>query len=570
MGLLRPARVIAFLAFSVGFLHAALGQAFTPIRVNAGGSAYTDGATNVWSADTGYNTGSTASSGSAIAGTTDDTLFQTNRWDSAGGSELEYSFSVPNGLYKVRLLFAETWSGAYSVNARVFDVEVEGSLVLPDVDVYAQAGANAALALETTAYVGDGQINVRFIHGVENPFVSALEITSAVDPSVPLSFVAEPFSESQVSLSWAPSVDDVGVTGYQVERCQGSSCTNFAMVAAPSGTSYDDSGLSAATTYRYRVRAVDTSGNFSAYSVVLAAVPNADPKPVIRVNAGGSTYADTSGNVWSADTGFNTGNVAGTGAAIGGTTDDTLYQSQRWDSAGGAELEYVFTLTPDAYQVYLHFAETWFGSSGARIFHVQLEGVTALSNIDVVAEVGANTALVKTATTTVSDGQLNIRFLHATDNPIVNAIAVLRAPPADGTPPSAPAGLSAVPISGGMVALSWSASTDNVAVAGYDIERCTGASCTSFAKVATATGTTQNDTTVAGNETYRYRVRAYDATGNRSAYSSVDDATTPNASAQYVYDELGRIVLFTTASGASIVYAYDESGNVTAIVRAAP
>jgi chitinase len=81
-------------------------QSFTPIRVNTGGNAYTDGASNVWSADTGYNTGSTASTGSAIAGTTDDALYQTNRWDAGGGSELEYTFTVPNGVYEVNLLFA--------------------------------------------------------------------------------------------------------------------------------------------------------------------------------------------------------------------------------------------------------------------------------------------------------------------------------------------------------------------------------------------------------------------------------------------------------------------------------
>ena len=207
---------------------------------------------------------------------------------------------------------------------------------------------------------------------------------------------------------------------------------------------------------------------------------------------------------------------------------------------------------------------------GARVFSVQLEGVTALSGLDVYALGGANTALVETATTGVADGQLNIRFVHGTENPFINAIEVLWFPPSDGTAPSAPSGLSATPFSGGGVALSWSAATDNVGVAGYAVERCAGTSCENFTGVATTSGTSGNDTGLVPNTTYRYRVRAFDATGNRGAYSSVAEATTPTASAEYVYDELGRLAVVTNASGASIVYSYDESGNVTAIVRTEP
>ena len=79
-------------------------QSFTPIRVNAGGSSYTDGGSLVWTADTGYTASNVTSTGSAIAGTTDDTLFQSLRWAPA----FAYSFTVPNGVYQVKLLFAES------------------------------------------------------------------------------------------------------------------------------------------------------------------------------------------------------------------------------------------------------------------------------------------------------------------------------------------------------------------------------------------------------------------------------------------------------------------------------
>ena len=97
----------------------------------------------------------------------------------------------------------------------------------------------------------------------------------------------------------------------------------------------------------------------------------------------------------------------------------------------------------------------------------------------------------------------------------------------DTTPPTQPGTLSATAVSAGEVDLSWGASTDNVGVTGYDIERCAGASCTSFAQIATATTTAYKDTSVSASTSYSYRVRATDAAGNLSPYSSTAGATTP-------------------------------------------
>ena len=76
---------------------------------------------------------------------------------------------------------------------------------------------------------------------------------------------------TQIDLSWTASTDNVGVTGYRVERCQGASCTNFAQVATPTATSFSDTGLAPSTTYRYQVRAVDAAGNLSGYSSIATA-----------------------------------------------------------------------------------------------------------------------------------------------------------------------------------------------------------------------------------------------------------------------------------------------------------
>ena len=97
----------------------------------------------------------------------------------------------------------------------------------------------------------------------------------------------------------------------------------------------------------------------------------------------------------------------------------------------------------------------------------------------------------------------------------------------DTTPPSAPTNLTATAVSSAQINLSWTASTDNVAVTGYLLERCQGAGCTSFAQIATPTGTTYNDTGRTANTSYSYRVRATDAVPNLSGYSNTASATTP-------------------------------------------
>ncbi len=87
-------------------------------------------------------------------------------------------------------------------------------------------------------------------------------------PTDPTGFTATAASQSQVNLAWTASTDNVAVTGYRVERCQGAACTNFVQIGTPTGTTFNDIGLSAATTYRYRVRAADAAGNLSGYSAI--------------------------------------------------------------------------------------------------------------------------------------------------------------------------------------------------------------------------------------------------------------------------------------------------------------
>ncbi|HYS55922.1 MAG TPA: Ig-like domain-containing protein [Thermoanaerobaculia bacterium] len=101
---------------------------------------------------------------------------------------------------------------------------------------------------------------------------------------------------------------------------------------------------------------------------------------------------------------------------------------------------------------------------------------------------------------------------------------------ADTTAPTAPANLVAsTPTSNGngsrrKINLSWTASTDNVGVSGYQIWRATSSSGP-FSQIATSATTSYTNTGLTSGTTYWYYVQAYDAAGNVSAASNTASAT---------------------------------------------
>jgi chitodextrinase len=78
-------------------------------------------------------------------------------------------------------------------------------------------------------------------------------------PSAPTSLTASATSATSVNLNWGASVDNVGVSGYEVFR-------GGSQVGTTSGTTYTDSSASPGTSYTYQVRAFDSAGNRSAFS----------------------------------------------------------------------------------------------------------------------------------------------------------------------------------------------------------------------------------------------------------------------------------------------------------------
>jgi len=96
-------------------------------------------------------------------------------------------------------------------------------------------------------------------------FTSAPPTPDTQPPTAPGALTAIPLSGGQINLMWTAATDNVGVTGYLLERCLTAVCT-FAQIATVAGTSYTDGGLAANTGYTYRVRATDAARNLGPYS----------------------------------------------------------------------------------------------------------------------------------------------------------------------------------------------------------------------------------------------------------------------------------------------------------------
>jgi N-acetylneuraminic acid mutarotase len=166
-------------------------------RINAGGPQLSG--SPVWAADTetapspygnatdtGNNTFSTTQtinvSDPSVPSDMPMALFQTERWDPETAPEMQWHFPVTPGSYEVRLGFAEIYSGAQSVGARVFDVSIEGNVVLDNYDIFQNVGGYKAV-VKSFVVSSDATLDVDFGHVVENPAVKSIEIVPNARPN---------------------------------------------------------------------------------------------------------------------------------------------------------------------------------------------------------------------------------------------------------------------------------------------------------------------------------------------------------------------------------------------------
>lgn len=104
-------------------------------------------------------------------------------------------------------------------------------------------------------HLGNGTVNT----ALASLYIGDLATVDSTPPSVPANLAASATSSSQINLSWTPSTDNVGVTGYNIYR-------GGALIGTSITASFANTGLAASTTYSYTVRAFDAAGNMSAQS----------------------------------------------------------------------------------------------------------------------------------------------------------------------------------------------------------------------------------------------------------------------------------------------------------------
>ncbi len=169
---------LAMLLLAFTFSHAARDT----VRVNCGGPAYTDAAGHAWAADSGFTGGQTYSATSTIANTPDQTLYQTERWDS---QPFSYNFNVTPGSYRVSLHEASLYSGVCNAGGRVFNVSINGTAVLTNYDMFNEVGCLYAQIKQFVVATTDGKININFTLGsASNPKIDAIEIVPGTGTSI--------------------------------------------------------------------------------------------------------------------------------------------------------------------------------------------------------------------------------------------------------------------------------------------------------------------------------------------------------------------------------------------------
>jgi N-acetylneuraminic acid mutarotase len=113
-----------------------------------------------------------------------DALFHTERYSNlANPDNMQWDFPVANGEYEINLLFAERWTGATTPGVRVFDVEIEGQPALTNFDQTAAFGWNTAGVTTFHINVTDGNLDIDFIKGLQNPNLKGIEVLALNGPA---------------------------------------------------------------------------------------------------------------------------------------------------------------------------------------------------------------------------------------------------------------------------------------------------------------------------------------------------------------------------------------------------
>jgi PKD repeat protein len=200
----------------------------------------------------------------------------------SGAPVANFTASATSGVAPLALNFTNSSTGSITSYAWNFGDGTSSTSQSPS-HVYSAAGSYT-VSLTVT---GSGGSNTKTLANYINTTAPATSDTSP--PTTPGTLAASVAGTTAINLSWNASTDNVGVTGYLVERCQGLSCRSFVQIATVTGTTFSSTGLVGGTSYTYRVRASDAAGNFSGYSNTVTAMTTSAATSPVAVFSGSPT-----------------------------------------------------------------------------------------------------------------------------------------------------------------------------------------------------------------------------------------------------------------------------------------
>jgi chitodextrinase len=401
------------------------GPPISSIAINAGGPAI-----NPFLADQDFNGGTTINHANTInvSGVTNPAPAAVYQTAHVGN----FNYTIPGfaagSSQTVRLHFAETFFTAAGL--RTFNVNINGTQVLTNFDIFAAAGAqNKAVIEQFTANANsNGQYVIQFTSVINQSLVSGIEITSGAActaPTAPTGLNATAISSSQINLSWTASTSSCAVS-YNVFRSTTPGFTPSAanqIASGVSGTSFSDTGLAASTAFFYLVEATNSGGTSGPSNQATATTQAGPPPGGVQINSGGPAV-----NPFAADMDFVGGGTINHANSIDltGVTNPApmaVYQTGRVGN-------FTYTIpgfgAGSSHTVRLHFAETFFTAAGSRTFNVTINGTQVLSAFDIFAAAGAkNKAVIKQFTVNAnSSGQYVIQFTSVVNQSLVSGIEV--------------------------------------------------------------------------------------------------------------------------------------------------
>nr|WP_249684758.1 GEVED domain-containing protein [Flavobacterium sp. CYK-55] len=440
-----------------------------------------------------------------------------------------------------------SWSGATdNVAVTGYDVYKDGVLLgSTSATSYTVSGLTASTTYVFTVKAKDAAGNA----SVASNAVSVTTLAPVVDttaPSAPSALAASGTTATTTNLAWTASTDNIGVTGYDVYQ-------NGVFKATSTTTSYAVTGLTATTTYTFYVIAKDAAGNASTASNTVS-VTTLTASLAYCASQGNSTADEKIGKV-----AIGTINNTSTGTA-GYENFTTLSTNVNRGAA------YTITITPswtattyaEGYAVFVDYNQDGdFADAGETVWTKAASTTTPVSGsftIPATATLGATRMRVSMKYNAVPTSCEAFSYGQVEDYTLNIQAAVV-----DTTAPTAPTALAASGTTATTSNLTWTASTDNVGVTGYDVYQNGIYKATSATNSYAVTGLT-------AATTYTFYVIAKDAAGNASAASNTVSVTTSTATTTYCTsqgnstadEKIGKVVFGTINNTSTGTAGYEN------------